>query len=317
MTTTSETAAGQVGEGTGQARPPRWRRRLLVGVAILLGVVALWAVLPALWATFVPRANRGEATPADHGMAAEDVRFLTADGVELAAWYVPSQTGAAVVLRHGSGSTASDVLSQAAVLAEHGYGVLMTDARGHGLSEGRAMDFGWFGDLDTGAAVTYLDGRQDVDPGRIGVVGMSMGGEEAVGAAAADPRISAVVAEGATARTDADKAWFAEAYGARGRIQLGIEWLQYTVADLLTSASKPIALGDAANEAAATPILLITAGERPDEGHAAEWIQSRAAGNVEIWTVPGAGHIQGLAVAPEDWERVVTGFLGTTLGSRP
>jgi pimeloyl-ACP methyl ester carboxylesterase len=32
------------------------------------------------------------------------------------------------------------------VLAEHGYGVLLFDARGHGLSEGTAMDFGWYGD---------------------------------------------------------------------------------------------------------------------------------------------------------------------------
>ena len=124
--------------------------------------------------------------------------------MDLAGWYVPSSNGAAVVLRHGSGSTRTDVLDQAAAIARGGYGVLLTDARGHGESGGRAMDFGWFGDADTTAAVTFLTEQPDVDADRIGVVGMSMGGEEAIGAAAADPRISAVVAEGATGRTDAD-----------------------------------------------------------------------------------------------------------------
>ena len=63
-----------------------------------------------------------------------------------------------------------------------GYGVLLLDARGHGDSGGRAMDLGWFGDLDVTAAVDHLAARDDVDPDRIGAVGMSMGGEEAGGA---------------------------------------------------------------------------------------------------------------------------------------
>jgi alpha-beta hydrolase superfamily lysophospholipase len=75
---------------------------------------------------------------------------------------VPSANGAAVVLLHGAGSTRSDVLDQAAVIAGAGLGVLMLDARGHGESGGRAMDFGWFGDEDIAAATTFLGGT----PGR-------------------------------------------------------------------------------------------------------------------------------------------------------
>jgi uncharacterized protein len=66
------------------------------------------------------------------------------------------------------------------------------------------MDFGWHGELDIAGAVTFLAQQRDVDPGRIAVVGMSMGGEEATGAVGTDQRIAAVVAEGATARTSAD-----------------------------------------------------------------------------------------------------------------
>ena len=107
---------------------------------------------------------------------------------------------AAVVLLHGAGSTRSSVLDHAVVLANHGYGVLLFDARGHGRSGGRAMDFGWYGDKDVTAAVSFLQTRPDVDDDLIAAVGLSMGGEEAIGAAASDRRIRAVVAEGATHR---------------------------------------------------------------------------------------------------------------------
>ena len=87
--------------------------------------------------TNVPPIGLGSRTPADRGVAYEDVTFVTADGVRLSAWYVPSRNGAAVVLRHGATSTRVDTLDEAVVLAEHGYGVLATDARGHGDTRGR------------------------------------------------------------------------------------------------------------------------------------------------------------------------------------
>ena len=52
-----------------------------------------------------------------------------------------------------------------------------------------------------------LTHRQEVDPDRIGAVGLSMGGEEALGAAASDLRIRAVVAEGALWRGSMDAGW--------------------------------------------------------------------------------------------------------------
>ena len=302
----------------GAAQVGRARSRLvragLVVVALSLVAVLVWTLSPALIATMVPPTAHGAVTPADFGLEASEVTFRTRDGVTLWGWYVPSRHGAAVVLRHGSGETASDVLAQAEVLAESGYGVLATDGRGHGRSGGDAMDFGWFGDLDVEAAVSFLIGQPDVDPHRIGVVGMSMGGEEAIGAAAFDQRIAATVAEGASARTEEDKAWLVDDYGWRGWLQLRLEWLQYAVADLLSPAKKPQSLAISAGQMAPRHVLLVTAGERPDEGQAARFIQSAAGDHVIIWTVPGADHIQGLEASPTEWREHVVGFLDRELG---
>jgi pimeloyl-ACP methyl ester carboxylesterase len=198
------------------------------------------------------------------------------------------------------------------VLAEHGFGVLMLDARGHGESEGRAMDFGWAGDADVAAATAYLDGRDEVEDGRIGLVGMSMGGEEAIGAAdAADVR--AVVAEGATARTAPDESWLSDVYGVRGTVQEQLEKVQDLVTALFTDVPRPAALHDAVEHATDARFLLITAGEMPDESHAATYLESAAPSRVDVWTVDGAGHTGGLATAPDEWESRVTGFLDDAL----
>lgn len=45
------------------------------------------------------------------------------------------------------------------------------------------MDFGWYGERDAGAAVDFLTDAPGVAPHGVGLVGMSMGGEEAIGAA--------------------------------------------------------------------------------------------------------------------------------------
>ncbi|HMQ27494.1 MAG TPA: alpha/beta fold hydrolase, partial [Acidimicrobiales bacterium] len=220
---------------------------------------------------------------------------------------------AAVVLLHGAGSTRSNVLDEAAVLADAGFGVLMVDARGHGESGGRAMDFGWYGEDDVAAAVDVLVAQPDVEPDRIGVVGLSMGGEQALGASGVDPRIRAVVAEGATARSASDEAWLSERYGVRGAVQEGLEWVQDRITDVLTDAAVPGSSREAVESADGTRYLLITAGEVPDEAHSAAYVAAGAPDRVEVWTVPGAAHVGGLAAAPDEWSERVTTFLADAL----
>ena len=291
-----------------------WRRLLLVPISLLALVLLASVMLATMYGVVAPRNQLGSATPADRGLVYSDVTFRTRDGVLLSGWYMPSKIGAAVVLVPGAGSTRSAALAQAGVLAGHGFGVLMLDPRGQGRSGGHGMDLGWYGDLDVAAAVDFLQSRPDVDGARIGAVGLSMGGEEVIGAAAADQRIRAVVAEGVTSRTAADKAGWLPG-GVAGALQRGIDRLTYATTELLTPARPPTPLRTAIARAHDVPFLLITAGTMPDEAHAARSFRSAAPGRVRTWNVPGAAHTRGLATAPTEWSTRVLGFLDTALAA--
>ena len=286
-----------------------WRRWLALPIGLVVFQFVLVPVFGAVVITNPPPASLGSDTPLDRGVAYEAVRIPVAgaDGVELAGWYIPSQNGAAVVVLHGSGSTRTEVLDQAVVLARHGYGALLVDARGNGESDGHPMGTGWFGGDDVAAAVGFLDERAEVDPGRIGVLGESMGGEQAVTAAALDRRIGAVVAEGAQERTAADHVRGA---GPMGFVEQLVTAEQYALADLLTDAAPPQPLVEAVVVARPTPILLIAGA---GEGEVDRRYRDASPETVELWELTDTAHTAGLATHPAEWEAAVVGFFDRTL----
>jgi len=136
-------------------------------------------------------------TPADYGLDYETVNLTTVDDFGLVAWYIPSQNQAAVIVQHGYKNNRSALLYVAEMLARHGYGVMLTDLRAHGESEGELISFGLYEVRDLDAAYEYLLTRPDVDPERIGSLGNSMGGVIVLLHAAQNPGIKAVVSESA------------------------------------------------------------------------------------------------------------------------
>jgi pimeloyl-ACP methyl ester carboxylesterase len=285
----------------------RWIRVVTIAVSLPLVAIAALPVGVAVWATHPPHADYDGGIPA----GAIEVSIDADDGVVLAGWYVPTENGAAVVLSHGAGSTRDDVVRHAEVLADAGYGVLAIDARGHGESTGPAMDLGWWGEADISAALDALVAMDGVDADRLGLVGISMGGEESIGAAGEDPRVKVVVAEGATQRIAADKdGWLPG--GPAGLVQRRMDSERDALLTWLTDAPKPSSLREAAATSAA-PLLLITAGQVPDEEAAARWI-ARDNARVDIWTVDGAAHTGGLATAPGEWQSRVVTFLNDAIG---
>jgi hypothetical protein len=138
-----------------------------------------------------------------------------------------------------------------------------------------------------------------------------MGGEEAVGALASEPDLRAVVAEGATGRVAGDKAWLRDEYGIRGWLQAPVDWLAYTAT--FTEARPPPTLRRAV-AASERPVLLITAGDVPDETRAGRHIASGSPRTVDVWEVPDTGHTEALDTHPQEWEVRVTAFLADALG---
>ena len=118
------------------------------------------------------------------------VTFDTADGVQLvASWYEPSNRPApAVILVHMFDRSRRDWNILATRLASSGIGALAIDLRGHGESQRvpRPSSPGELSALaaDITAARRYLATRGDVQPGRIGIAGASLGASLAVLAAA-------------------------------------------------------------------------------------------------------------------------------------
>jgi dienelactone hydrolase len=122
--------------------------------------------------------------------------LTTSDGLRLRAWYVPSRNGGAVIAFPGR----SQPVPHARMLIRHGYGVLLMDRRGEGASEGDYNAFGWAGEPDLRAAIAFLQRQPDVVPGRIGGLGLSVGGELLLQTAAHTRALRAVVSEGAGQR---------------------------------------------------------------------------------------------------------------------
>jgi alpha/beta superfamily hydrolase len=76
-------------------------------------------------------------------------------------------------------------------LAAQGWATLRFNFRGAGRSEGH-YDHGRGEQADTRAAISYLETRNEIDPGRIGLCGYSFGSMVAFPVAATDNRVRAV-----------------------------------------------------------------------------------------------------------------------------
>jgi pimeloyl-ACP methyl ester carboxylesterase len=297
-----------------------WRRLLgglgrgwLRAIAAVLGtfVVAQFLLLPAILALDVTNRTRpagsGE-TPASRGLAFADVRIVADDGVALAAWWVPPRNGAAVIVLPGSGSTRDDVLDHAALVAGAGYGALLPDPRGHGDSGGRGMEFGWGAELDVPALATWVLARPEVT--RLGLLGLSMGGEVALTAAADDPRIGAVVAEGASARTWDDARREPDPHP----VGIANEWVMFGLVGLLAPEAPPRPLVEAVDHLEAPTLLIV--GAPANEAGLGPVYAAAAPGAVTLWSLPDTPHVGGLSTHPAAYRERVLGHLDAALLGR-
>ena len=292
----------------------RLRRRVrprAAGWALTVVAVALFAffvVQPAVFAVYLTHLPARRAVhDADLGAPKRDVTLTTASGLKLRGWYVPSRNGAAVLLIHGTGSNRVGVAGHARLLVRHGYGVLLMDLHGHGTSEGRSTSVGWDADEDTDAALDFLRRQPDVHGGRIGILGVSLGGEVAIEAAARHPEWRAAVLEGVQGGTPADvRAMDADPASTVTLLEL------YGLGRLLAGSAPPPSRAGLIEEIAPRPVLLLSSG-RGGEARANEAMLRRGGSTTQLWNLPAASHASALRTDPTAYERRVVGFLDRAL----
>jgi dienelactone hydrolase len=281
----------------------RYARRGALAVCAV--VVAYWIVLPVGMAIVGTHRPRQPETRIELGRPYERVTIRTRDGLRLAAAYVPSRNGAAVIAY----PTRQGKPCHARLLARHGYGVLLLDARGYDGSEGTANLFGWSGTQDIDAAVAWLRQRREVSDERVGGIGFSVGGEVMLDAAAANAGLRAVVSEGAGIRSVREAAL----YGVRGWPSLPTYAVETMALAVLSGSSPPRSLRDAAARITPRAVFFIYAEHGSGGEDLNPNLYEAASEPKQIWRVPGASHTGGYEADPVGYERRVIAFFDRTL----
>ncbi len=143
--------------------------------------------------------TRAQKIAAQNHASLDDVEIVAADRVMLHAWMIQplAGNGDAVILLHGQADNRAGMLWNADLMLQHGYSVLLPDARAHGASGGQVATYGvleagdvrrWYNWLAHSHALRCIDGMGD-----------SMGGAQLLRSLAEEQGFCGVVAESAFA----------------------------------------------------------------------------------------------------------------------
>lgn len=323
---------------------------MLAAVVLIVAITAFsWAAIVGSDRMVQPPRSSDCRTPAHLGIAYEainydratDARFssepdptrcatpttvelgeelVSADGVPLAAWYIPAEEDASdaptIVFAHGwtgSKSTVIDVLP----MVHPRYNAVMFDFRNHGQSGASPTTQGVREQHDLAAVVDWVVDRTDsVD---IVVWGQSMGGHTAVNVAATDERVDALVLDSLHSRLAVPYALRAEEEYPIGRFGAVAALAGMVGAFVRTGvnvwSAEPI---DAIGRLDDTPVLVIR-GEldrtipAPDTDSLVG--AARAAKvDVRLVTCPGGGHADLAWTCPDLYRASLLAFLDEVSG---
>jgi fermentation-respiration switch protein FrsA (DUF1100 family) len=304
-----------------EGRPGRSRFKSVARIAAIGFVPALILLLGRIgWIgserAIHPPAQHYATTLAEYpDLHPSEIRFQSRTRVMIAATFFPGVRHAVIVLSHGYGDNQAQMLPYAGFLHRAGYSVLTYDMRNRGRSGGEAVTLGALESLDLISAVDYLTTRADVDRGRIGALGISLGGSTTLLAAANDPRIKAIV----------DDSGFSDAPGAiESSFEHFVGLPAFPFAPITTAIAgwrvginvKRIRPVDVVARIAPRPLLIIHCmGDRVVPPVHSERNFKAAGEPKSIWRIPTGGHIDGHTVARQEYERRVIEFFDQGLAA--
>ena len=289
------------GEGAATRRRS-WANRA-IGVVVVAGA-AQFFVIP-VGVGLVQTHNYRQAVGTPPAQTFRSVAFDSSDGLSLAGWYHPSENRAAVVIANSAGGDRNGSIRHAELLASHGYGVLLYDARGTGESEGSPNGWGWDWAYDVEGALAFLRSQPDIDPDRLGGLGLSTGADVLIEVAATNRDLRVVVADGATGRSFADR--------LPGLLNASIAWPMFAAGQVFSGSTPGEPLRDLVAQVAPTPLLLIAAGSIPGEIRVNRAYVEAAGDPVELWALPDVAHTNAIDQVASEYERRVVEYLDTAL----
>jgi hypothetical protein len=295
-----------------------------LGIACVLAWLAVCAAVGLVMVQRALHPGRSRLTPLEQQQALataarnhatlNNISILADDGVTLRAWsFLPSPAnGDGVILLHGQSDNRAGMLGNADMLLQHGYAVLLPDARAHGESGGPIATYGVKEADDVRRWHEWL--HSSLSPRCIDGLGDSMGAAQILRSLSAEPGFCAIVAESPFAtfqevafdrlgqqfnagtwlgRTLLRPAlWAGLAYA---RLRYGVDLTKASPESAVVQTRVPILL----IHGLADTILLPRQSE----------LMKAANPAVVLWELPAAGHCEASTVAPAEYRSRVLGWF--------
>lgn len=254
--------------------------------------------------------------PLDIGLQHEQLTLKTAEGIALNCWLIRAKDRprGTVIFLHGVSECMIVGLPLTRRLHDEGYHVFLYDSRRHGDSGGHFCTYGFYEKHDTTTVMNALLARTDLEVGRIGLFGTSMGAAVAIQVAALDCRVAGVVAESgfATLRGVYDE------YQKR-MVKLPWHYLRNLVirrseviAHFKASAVSPL---EAVRNVHVPIFFLHGTADNLIKARYTERVFANANEPKELWLIEGARHNDMAEVGGEEYYRRILGFFNRTLRS--
>jgi fermentation-respiration switch protein FrsA (DUF1100 family) len=243
-----------------------------------------------------------------------DADIVGADGTALRGWVLRPQQGNHdfVMLFHGLSDNRMGMIGYAELFVNHGYSVLLADARAHGVSGGEIASYGLMEAVDVRRWVDWVPEHDH--PSCIYGFGESMGAAQVLQSLSMEERFCAVSAESsfATFREIAyDRVgqafhigpWLGR-WALRPLVEVAFGYARWKYGLDFEKVSP-----DHAIATSRVPVLLIHGQEDGNipARHSRKIAEDDPA--VMLWIVPGADHCGAISLASKEFERRVVGWF--------